>query len=36
MPSALIALNVEMERKWRAGEITTEVFLWHLLHICGA
>lgn len=35
MPPALIALNREMERRWRGGEITTAQFLWHLLHICG-
>lgn len=31
----LIELNREMERKWRAGEITFAVFDWHLRMICG-
>lgn len=31
----LIKLNREMERKWRAGEITFRTFDWHLRHICG-
>lgn len=29
------AHNLEMERKWRAGEITWTAFDWWLRHICG-
>jgi len=31
----LVQLNREMERKWRAGEITFNQFDWHLRTMCG-
>jgi hypothetical protein len=30
-----IALNREMERKWRSGEIPFSTFDWHLRTMCG-
>ena len=35
MDAKHIALNKEIEAKWRKGEISDTAFLWWLMHVCG-